>query len=94
MRFELGRSAVGASRAGRLPAAGRRRRGLGARSRHVDAERPARVLVHHVRDRHGRDHFDEVGRDAAVQPTDALALDYLAEHAAHRALRAFRCFLC
>lgn len=68
--------------------------GVGARaSRHVDAERAAGVLVHHVRDGHGRDHLDEVGRDAAVQPAQALALHDLAERTAHRALRALRCFL-
>lgn len=71
-----------------------RGRGAGARaSRHVDAERAAGVLVHHVRDGHGRDHLDEVGRDAAVQPAQTLALHDLAERTAHRALRALRCFL-
>lgn len=68
-------------------------RGSAARSRHVDAERPRRVLVHYIRDGHGRDHLDEVGRDAPVQTPHALALNDLAKRTAHCALRALRCFL-
>lgn len=63
-------------------------------SRHVHAERPARVLVHHVGDRHGGDYFDEVRRDAAVEAREAFALDYIAEHAAHGPLGAFSRLLC
>lgn len=68
------------------------RRGA-TRSRHVDAERPAGVLIHHVRDGHSRDHLDEVGCDAPVQAPHAFALNDLAERTAHCALRALCCFL-
>lgn len=65
-----------------------------AGSRHVDAERAARILVDDVRDRHGGDHLDEVGRDAAVEPAEALTLHDVAEHAVHCTLCYFRGFLC
>lgn len=63
-------------------------------SRHVNTEGAARVLVHHVRYRHGWNDFDEVRSDPPVQPLQALPLHDLAKCTPHRAFRALCSFFC
>lgn len=47
------------------------------------AEDLLHALVHHVGDADGRHHFEEVGRDAAVQARQPLAGDDVSELAQH-----------
>lgn len=59
-------------------------------SRHLDAQGTTRVLVNHIADGDRRQDLEEVGRNAAVQPREALLSHDLAEQPRHSLLAAVR----
>lgn len=52
----------------------------------LDPQARAHVFVHHVADADGRDDLHEIGEDATVKSEEAVLLQDLLHHAAHRQL--------